>query len=124
MLCPKCHNDRAHRSHRNGLKEHLASLAAYYPYRCRECKHRFLRSRYATPDLPPSQHRSTEREIRATRRAKDWQRKKRNITIYGVALLLFLVFLYLVTRDRTPNDTTNSALFPVVMHGAGQTVRS
>lgn len=100
MWCPKCKTDRAHRSHRAGVKEHLASLLAYYPYRCRECKHRFLRSRYESTEPPSGEHRSTEREIRATRRAKDWKRKKRHMAIYGVALLLFLIFLYLVTRDR------------------------
>ena len=106
MLCPKCKNDRAHRSHRSGVTEHLASLLTYYPYRCRECQHRFLLSRYASIETPPStQHRSTEREIRATRKAKDWQRKKRHFTIYAVALLLFLAFLYLVTRDRNAGDS-------------------
>ena len=103
MWCPNCKTDRAHRSHRKGAKEHLASLLAYYPYRCRECKHRFLRNRYESIEPPSGEHRSTEREIRATRRAKDWERKKRHMTIYGVALLLFLIFLYLVTRDRNAN---------------------
>jgi len=111
MWCPKCNTDHAHRSHRKGLKEHLASLLAYYPYRCRECKHRFLLSRNTEPPTPPSEHRSTEREIRATRHARDWQRKKRHMTIYGVALVLFLLFLYLVTRDRGANENGNSGVF-------------
>lgn len=106
MLCPKCKTDRAHRSHRNGVKEHLASLLAYYPYRCRECKHRFRHSRYAPTGTPPStEHRSTEREIRATRKARDWQRTKRHVAIYGIALLLFLAFLYLVTQYRGGGDS-------------------
>lgn len=110
MLCPKCKNDRAHRSHRNGAKEHLASLLAYYPYRCRGCQHRFLRSRYAAVQAPASdRHRSTEREIRATRKAKDRQRKKRHLAIYGIALLLFLAFLYLVTRYRSDNGSAGLA---------------
>jgi type II secretory ATPase GspE/PulE/Tfp pilus assembly ATPase PilB-like protein len=109
VLCPKCKTDRAHRSHRTGVKEYVASLAAYYPYRCRHCKHRFLQSRYGVPEVPSGQHQSTEREIRATRRAKNWERKKRHVTIYGIALLLFLVFLYLVTRDRGANNSPASA---------------
>ena len=111
MWCPKCKTDRAHRSHRKGLTEHVASVLAYYPYRCKECKHRFLLNRYAAPPGPPSEHPSTEREIRATRQARTWQRKKRNLTIYGVALVLFLAFLYLVTRDRSANQNGDSALF-------------
>ncbi len=115
MWCPKCKNDRAHRSHRDGIQEYLASLFAYYPYRCRECKHRFLRSRYKTEE-GPSAHRSTEREIRATRKAKEWERKKRHLAIYGMALLLFLAFLYFVTRDRAAPGGGTSALRPSIDH--------
>ena len=119
MWCPKCKNDRAHRSHRKGLKEHLASLLAYYPYRCRECKHRFLSNHYAAPEPPTGEHRGTEREIRANRRTKDWQRKKRHMAIYGAALLLFLAFLYFVTRDRGANENGNSALRPSTVQNEG-----
>lgn len=109
MLCPKCKTDRAHRSHRSSAKEYLASVLAYYPYRCRACKHRFLLSRYAKPEAPPSEHVGTEREIRATRQSKNWERKKRHLIIYGIALLVFLVFLFLVTRDRGANDGGGTA---------------
>lgn len=113
MLCPKCKNDRAHRSHRNGAKEHLASLLAYYPYRCRECNHRFLQTRHQQIEVPGGgNHQSAEREIRATRKAKTWQRKKRHIAIYGIALLLFLAFLYLVSQDRNGGDGGNVLLAP------------
>jgi|GEM_PF-1528156 hypothetical protein len=112
MLCPKCKTDHAHRSHRQGVKEHLASLLAYYPYRCRDCKHRFLQNRHAAPQGPPSAHPSTEREIRATRQTKNWERKKRNMIVYGIALFVFLVFLYFVTRDRGPSSENAHASFP------------
>src|SRR3954452_21717504 len=74
VLCPKCKTDRAHRSHRQGVLERSAALFTYFPYRCRECDHRFL-SRPAAHEQTSSEHRSTEREIRATRQAKDWARK-------------------------------------------------
>jgi hypothetical protein len=119
MWCPNCKADRAHRSHRAGVKEHLASLVAYYPYRCRECKHRFLHSRNAAPEAPPSVHRSTEREIRATRRAKEWHRKKRYMAIYGIALVLFLVFIYLLTRDRGENARGNARLATPIARTVG-----
>lgn len=109
MWCPRCKNDRAHRSHRKGVEEFLASIFAYYPYRCRECQHRFLHNRNET-SLGPSAHPSTEREIRATRKAKDWQRKKRHLVIYGMALFIFLAFLYIVTRDRGPSDNGSACL--------------
>jgi transposase-like protein len=96
VICPKCKANRAHRSHRRGLWEHLAVFFAHYPYRCHACKHRFLRFRYAVADGgEPS---STEAEIRATRSAAKWKQKKQELLLYGLGLLIFLVFLYFITR--------------------------
>jgi hypothetical protein len=97
MLCPKCKIDHAHRSHRRGF-EHLTGLFGYYPYRCRECGHRFLHFRYAS--LPEGQGRRSEaeREIRSARVRIRWQRKKRAILLYGLGALVFLGFLYYITR--------------------------
>ena len=102
MLCPKCKTDNAHRSHRSGLIERLASLFACYPYRCRDCGYRFLRFRYKIPGVDPAEHTSaTEREIRSIRVRIQWQRKRREILLYGSGILLFLIFLYYITRpDR------------------------
>lgn len=99
MLCPKCKIDHAHRSHRTGLVERLGSLIGYYPYRCRECGHRFLQFRYAVPSQGPGKRSETEREIRSTRVRIRWQRKKRVILLYGFCALIFLGFLYYITRS-------------------------
>jgi len=97
MLCPKCKIDHAHRSHRKGL-EHLAGLMGYYPYRCRECGHRFLHFRYADPPEASGRRSEAEREIRSTRGRIRWQRKKRALMLYGFGALVFLGFLYFITR--------------------------
>ena len=96
MLCPKCSTDRAHRAHRRGLKDHLISLFGSYPYRCHECGHRFFRlyRRTGDPDHPSS-HAREVREARLTQSAK---RKRRELLLYGVALLVFLAFLYYISR--------------------------
>jgi hypothetical protein len=99
MLCPKCKIDHAHRSHRTGLVERLGSLIGYYPYRCRECGHRFLQFRYAVLPQGPGKRSETEREIRSTRVRIRWQRKKRVIMLYGFCALIFLGFLYYITRS-------------------------
>ena len=119
VWCPKCKTNRAHRSHRTSVREYVAGLFAYYPYRCRECKHRFLHSRNQRAGAPSGEHRSTEREIRATRRAKEWHRKKRHLAIYGIALVLFLVFIYLITRDRGTNDRGTATLVAPPAHTVG-----
>jgi hypothetical protein len=42
----------------------------------------------------------TVREIRATRNALAWRRKRRELLLYGTGALLYLVFLYFITRER------------------------
>ena len=100
MLCPKCKEDRAHRSHRRGVWEYVAALLAYYPYRCHACEKRFLRFKYAKGE-PGHEPTSTEREIRSTRRAIKWRRKKQELVLYALGILVFLVFLYLITQPRS-----------------------
>ncbi len=103
MLCPKCHKDRAHRAHRRGLKENLAALFSRFPYRCHECEHRFLVYRYAEPEQAAPLT-ATEREINSTRLSIRRKRARREFLLYGSALLLFLAFLYFITRERTPQS--------------------
>ena len=67
MYCPKCRADHAHRSHRKGLTEHLASLFAFYPYRCDACQHRFLRSRYNLPEVVAQDETSAAHMLKAAR---------------------------------------------------------
>jgi hypothetical protein len=59
--------------------------------------------RYETPPdngpLTP-----TEREIRNTRLAIKRQRSRREILLYSSALVLFLLFLYFITRERAPQS--------------------
>ena len=94
MICPNCKTDHAHRSHRRGVKEYVTSLFRHYPYRCNECGHRFLRGKTAgTPT-------ATEREIRATRNSYQWKHHRRDFLLYSSALLVFVGFLYYLTRDR------------------------
>jgi hypothetical protein len=118
MLCPKCRSDHAHRSHRQGWFENLAGLFWQYPYRCSHCGHRFLhhyrrlRARSDTGDDPVARHRSIEREIRTTRQAKDWPRKRRDLLIVAAAALMFLGFLYLLTREPPPSTDDSFAAPP------------
>ena len=100
MLCPKCKTDRASRSHRRGLIEYAVSVAGYYPYSCRDCHLRFLGLRTAQVADTVAEHPSVEREIKVTRGAMKAKRKRRELLLYGAAIVLFLTFLYYITRDR------------------------
>lgn len=97
------------RSHRRGLIERCVAVAGYYPYRCRDCHLRYLRFRYSSTEATPSCHPGAEREIKATRGAMKAKRKRRELLLYGLALVLFLAFLYYVTRDRDSSGEGRSA---------------
>jgi len=105
VVCPKCQADRAHRSHHRGFIEHVVRLFAVYAYRCHACEHRFLRFRYSDGSLPSPN--SAEREVRATRNSIKWKRKRREFLLYGTCFLLFLAFLYYITRQRDSGGDGN-----------------
>lgn len=102
MHCPNCNADRAHRSHRKGLTETLASVFAFYPYRCYACQHRFLRFRYELPGAVATDETAAIRVLKAARASKQLERKRREFLLFGGALLLFILFLYYITRERAP----------------------
>jgi hypothetical protein len=79
--------------------ETLASWVAIYPYRCKDCGHRYLKFRYSEqPGAEPANE--SEREVRATRNAMVWKRKRREFFLYAAGVLCFLLFLYVITRER------------------------
>lgn len=108
MVCPKCKANRAHRSHRRGLLERVSGLCALYPYRCHVCEHRFLRVRDAESPVQAGKS-AAEREVRATRNAHRWRRKRRQLLLYGTCAVLFLAFLYYITRQREASSEGDGA---------------
>src|SRR5690349_1896141 len=41
-VCPKCHSERVHRSHRRGALERLLAMAGVQTRRCHECNIRMV----------------------------------------------------------------------------------
>jgi len=121
VLCPKCKKDQSHRSHRRGLIEHGVAVVGYYPYHCRSCDLRFLRFRAAPIDETAVEHPGVEREIKATRATRTAKRKRREVLLYGAAIVLFLAFLYYLTRDRG-GPTGEGLAEPVRSHTAGDSL--
>ena len=98
VICPVCKEDRAHRSHRGGLKDWVAGMFGRRPYRCHSCQHRFLafRDGEGSSDLRGQ----AERDIMRLRRRIRWNRLKREILIYGFGCLAFLAVLYYLVQQR------------------------
>jgi hypothetical protein len=40
-VCPACHSRAVARSRRRAIYEQFASIIGVFPYRCRDCFHRF-----------------------------------------------------------------------------------
>lgn len=100
MLCPKCKAHEAYRSHRHGIFDYLASALGFYPYHCHGCDCRFRRFRFANLEkYTPAG--STEREIRSTRSAIEWKRRRREFVLYGIGVALFLVFLRFIIQEKS-----------------------
>jgi hypothetical protein len=59
--------------------------------------------RYETP-ADESPLTPAEREIQNTRMAIRRKRARREFLLYSSALLLFLLFLYFITRERAPQS--------------------
>jgi hypothetical protein len=47
------------------------------------------------------------REIKATRGAVEWKRRRREILLFGGGFLLFVGFLYFITRERGGSSDGN-----------------
>ena len=84
------------------MTERWASFFAFYPYRCGQCSHRFLRFRRASREKPSAPPTAAECEIKSTHAARRRKGTRREMLLYGLGLLLILAFLYFITRERNP----------------------
>ena len=105
MLCPKCKTNNAHRSRRVSIRERFGRLLGFSPYRCHQCSHRFQIYRNSEPRSTAPDTRA-EKEIATTRGAFRWRQTRLQILIYGLALTLFVFFLYLLTRTPSAGERT------------------
>lgn len=100
MICPKCNEDRLHRSHRRGLWEHLLSWFMKYPYRCQNCGTRII-LRPDEMESPNSSSRSSvEMEIKKTWAKAEWKRRRTQMAVYASGLLFFAIFLYFILQEH------------------------
>jgi hypothetical protein len=98
MICPKCKENKAHRSRRSGFKDLLASLALRIPYRCRACETRWYVFPYGQNLL--SLRTPEERRVIKLRRTLRLQKMKRQLVGYGVSSLILIALLYYLFQQR------------------------
>jgi hypothetical protein len=97
MICPKCNQNRAHRSHRT-IKDWAVSWLALKPYRCHDCKHRFYA--YKSGVTSDRLRTSEERRIMKLRRSIKWKRRRGELILFGISSLIFLAILYYIIQQR------------------------
>jgi hypothetical protein len=65
-----------------------------------------LHARYAR-EAPAADRVPKDREVVATRGAIQWRRRRREFLLYTGGFLLFVAFLYFITRERSGSSDGN-----------------
>lgn len=102
MICPKCKENKAHRSRRSGLKDWAASLILRIPYRCRACGVRVHISRFGSEWT--GLRTSEERRVLQQRRALKLRKIRRELIAYGIGSLIMLGVLYYLFQQHIPTQ--------------------
>jgi len=102
MICPKCKEDKAHRSRRAGFKDWVARVFLYVPYRCRACGTRS----YIFPHGSASMRLRTPEELRVIklRRSLRTKKLKRELIGYGISSIILVLILYYFFQQRIPSE--------------------
>ena len=102
MTCPKCGEQKAHRSHRYGFKDYIWRWFQLIPYRCRNCSARFYA--YRSGETSTRMRTTEERKIMQLRRRLRWKRSKRELIAYGAGLVLIAGVIYMLIQQRAPGQ--------------------
>lgn len=102
MNCPKCGEDRAHRSHRSSFKDHLYRLADMIPYRCRSCQQRFYA--YKAGEKNDRMRSREEQKIMRLRRQIKWRRSRRELIAFGSGAILLAIIVYYLIQQRVISE--------------------
>ena len=85
MICPKCSESAAHRSHRNSFKDRFYRIFRLIPFRCHKCSARFYA--YRAGAKSDKLRTREERKIIELRRKIRWRRSKGTLLAYAAAAL-------------------------------------
>jgi hypothetical protein len=102
VTCPKCGEQRAHRSHRSGIKDRVMRMFQMIPYRCRKCSVRYYA--YRAGEKSAKMRTGEERRIMELRRRIKWKRSRRELWAYGLGALLLVLFVYSMIQQRISSE--------------------
>jgi len=116
MTCPQCGSSdiRASRSTRwNDVFQRMLGREAA---RCRRCRRRFFVANATESGLKrlvKSNRTDRHQKLMSTRTRKRLIRQLIVISIFAVALIIFLFFLHYLTTERVPSQDSGAVRFPV-----------
>jgi hypothetical protein len=74
---------------------------AMIPYRCRKCSKRFYA--YRAGEKSSKMRTQEERKVMELRRKRSWRRSRRELLVYGAAVLILLAVIYIAIQQRISN---------------------
>jgi hypothetical protein len=98
MICPKCKESRAHRSHRLGVKDTIAAWFAIKPYRCHACNNRFYA--YREGETSPKLRTAEEMRIMRLRRKMRWKKSRVELLAYAICSVVLAALIYYLIQQR------------------------
>ena len=102
MTCPKCGEERAHRSHRSGIRDHFYRLFQMIPYRCRACHRRFYA--YRSGEKSDRMRTREEQKIMRIRRQIKWKRSRRELAAFASGALILVLIVYYLLQQRIASE--------------------
>ena len=102
MTCPSCGEERAHRSHRSGVRDQVYRLFQMIPYRCRGCSRRFYA--YRAGEKSDRMRTREEQKIMQLRRQIKWRRSRRELLAFSSGALLLVVIVYYLIQQRIVSE--------------------
>ena len=114
MSCPKCGCKEVRRSRRHKWVDTFHAVRQRKAYRCQECRARF----YAKESGHASETRASIQKKHQTHThrpsqlgGKRLRRRLAELVIFGVMLVLFLLFLRYLTRETMPGSESGRLPF-------------
>jgi hypothetical protein len=98
VTCPNCKENKAHRSHRQGIRDWIMAWFAVKPYRCHGCKHRFYA--YRDGETSPRLRTAEERRIMQLRRQIRWKQNRTELVAYAICSVIIAFVIYYLIQQR------------------------
>ncbi len=98
MICPKCKENKAHRSRRSGFRDWVAGLFLQTPYRCHACRNRFYINLRGGNVLKLRS--AEEKRVIKLRRELRMRQVRRQLLGYGISSIVLILILYYLFQQH------------------------